>query len=80
MSRLEANLTEHEHIYIFFFADVQGSDVTSRDYKNVIVSLKEGALEKEKVNSILSLLYVHGICTWYIAPLHFSLCYNFAQS
>lgn len=67
-------------IIIFFFADVQGSDVTSRDYKNVIISLKEGALEEEEVNSILSLLYVHGICTWYIAPLHSPLCYNFALS
>lgn len=54
----EANLTEHEHF--FFFADVQESDVTSSDYKNVNISVKEGALEKEEVYSILSLLCVHG--------------------
>ncbi|XP_065934876.1 protein mono-ADP-ribosyltransferase PARP15-like [Magallana gigas] len=34
--------------------DVQESDVTSRDYKHVNISVKEGALEKEEVDVIVN--------------------------
>lgn len=36
-----------------FFADTEESDV-SRDYKNINISVKEGALEKEEVGAFKS--------------------------